>query len=374
MGNAPLLRAQSEPMQAVRERAVQTGALVLIAAILGAAALYWLSPVLIPFVLALFVWLGARPLIQWLERQLRLPRGLAVLAALGLAIATGVLLAALVSGSLVRLAQDAPQYQERSRALIERGLEAVPEALRAPLLEQFELRPLLERTAGRVAPLIIGSANAILGIVSQFFLVLVFVLFLLLGEDRRPAAGIRGEVERRIQRYLGVKSALSALTGILTWIALAALGVDLALVFGLLAFLLNFIPAIGSIVAVLLPLPMVAFMPEVSGFTVLLALGIPGAIQLVLGNVVEPKMLGESLGLHPVAVLLALIFWGTLWGIAGMLLAAPITAVACILMERSELTRPIAGLLAGRMPDSPDPVPAQSAEAAAAVEETNAHA
>ena len=93
-----------------------------------------------------------------------------------------------------------------------------------------------------------------------------------------------------------------------------------------------------------------------------LALAVPGAIQVVLGNIIEPKLLGDSLGLHPVAMMLTLIFWGTLWGIPGMLLAAPISSVGCILLERSELTRPLAELLAGRLPGSAVAPPAADTE------------
>ena len=286
---------------------------------------------------------------HFLEQRLRLPRGIAVLTTGGLAIVMLILLGSLVSSSIVRLSQNARQYQDRSRQLLERSVEMVPERLRDPLLEQLDLRVMLERTAGRVGSIIAGTTNAILGVLSQSFLVLVFVIFLLLGGGERPRSGLWREVEQRTQRYLLTKIALSAATGILVGTTLAILGVDLALVFGLLCFLLNFIPAVGSLIATALPIPVVAFMPEVSGLTILLAVAIPGAIQIGIGNFVEPRLMGDSLGLHPVALLLALIFWGTLWGVVGMLLAAPITSMAKILMERFPLTRPLAELMAGRL-------------------------
>ena len=102
---------------------------------------------------------------------------------------------------------------------------------------------------------------------------------------------------------------------------LSALGVDLALVFGLFAFLLNFIPNIGSVIATLLPLPVVMFNPEITPSTAALALTLPAAVQLTIGNFIEPKLMGTSLDLHPVSILMALVVWGTLWGIVGMLLA-----------------------------------------------------
>ena len=86
---------------------------------------------------------------------------------------------------------------------------------------------------------------------------------------------------------------------------------------------------------------------------VALAIILPGTVQMVVGNVIEPKLLGDSLELHPITVLLSLIFWGIIWGIPGMLLAAPITAVLKILLENIEITKPVATLLEGKLPKSP---------------------
>jgi AI-2 transport protein TqsA len=127
------------------------------------------------------------------------------------------------------------------------------------------------------------------------------------------------------------------------------LGIDLAMVFGLFAFLLHFIPSIGSIVATLLPLPVVLVNPAVSPTVAILAIVLPAAIHFVIGNFIDPKLMGQSLDLHPVSVLLALMVWGAVWGVIGMFLATPLTAIMKILFERSELTAPIADLMAGRL-------------------------
>ncbi|MHC4433691.1 MAG: AI-2E family transporter [Planctomycetota bacterium] len=118
--------------------------------------------------------------------------------------------------------------------------------------------------------------------------------------------------------------------------------------FGFLAFLLNFIPNIGSIIATLLPLPVAFIDPQLGIVSKVLALAIPGSIQFVIGNILQPKMMGESLDLHPVVVLLSLIFFGTIWGIIGMFLAVPITAVVMIFLQRFDYTRAIADLAAGK--------------------------
>ena len=148
------------------------------------------------------------------------------------------------------------------------------------------------------------------------------------------------------------KVVVSSVTGVLTWLTLMLLGVEMAVVFGLLAFLLNFIPSVGSIISTVLPLPVV-----IGGdYTLLvqvLAIALPGAVQFVVGNVLEPRMLGDSMSLHPVTILLALIFWGMIWGFAGTLLATPVTAIVRILLDKLPETRPLAELMAGRIPGDP---------------------
>jgi AI-2 transport protein TqsA len=182
-------------------------------------------------------------------------------------------------------------------------------------------------------------------------LVLILVAFLLRGGSTAPQTRdpIWREIEAKIERYLVTQVTISAATGTLVGLILYVLGVDLALVFGFLAFLLNFIPSVGSIIATLLPLPIILISPESSWTIAILALALPGTVQLLIGNVVGPAVMGESLDLHPIAILLALIFWGVLWGVVGMLLATPITAVLKIMLERYELTRPVARLMAGRL-------------------------
>ena len=104
----------------------------------------------------------------------------------------------------------------------------------------------------------------------------------------------------------------------------------------------------------LLPLPVILVDPEIGTATAVAAIAVPGLMQFAIGNLIEPRVMGASLDLHPVTVLLALIFWGTLWGIVGALLATPITAVLNLVLQRIEVTRPIASLLSGRIEPEPE--------------------
>jgi AI-2 transport protein TqsA len=332
------LPTQSIPL----ERRVQTTSLVLLTTIAVGIALYLLRPVV-------FFALALSPLVDFQMRYLRAPRPLAVVGTLALGLVVLGLLAALISASLGQLAANASGYQQQLDQLLRNVVTALP-------LERFGwseaelLEPLSTVPVGAVGGMLMGTTNAILDTLSQSVLVLIFMVYLLIGGAGSGADDTKtwGVIQSRVKRYLMTQAAISAATGVLVGTVLALLGIDLALVFGLFAFLLNFIPSVGSIIATLLPLPVVLFSPDVSAFTAVLAIAIPGSIQFTIGNIIAPKVMGDSFELHPVTVLLALILWGTIWGIVGMLLATPITAVMKILFERLEVTRPLAGALAGR--------------------------
>jgi len=330
-----------------REQRIQTICLLMLSMVAGAGAIYWLRPVLIPFVLAVFFSLGLSPLIDVQIRYMRVPRWLAVVATLALGFIILRLLTALVSASLIQLTANAETYQTQ---LGELTTQAAAILARFGIVPPTTLDPREFMPISSVRTALVGTTNAILAVLSRGALVMIFMIFLLIGSSRttEPATGVWAEVESRIKRFIVTKFLTSGATGVLVGTILFALGVDLAMVFGLLAFLLNFIPSVGSIVATLLPLPVVLMNPESTGTTIVLAIALPAAVQLVIGNGIEPYFMGNSLDLHPIAILMAMIMWGTLWGIVGMLLATPITAVIKILFEKMELTAPVAELLAGR--------------------------
>jgi AI-2 transport protein TqsA len=336
--------------QAQREQRIQTVCLLILAAVAIAVVLLWLRSVMIPFVLAVFIAFGLSPLIDVQIRYVRAPRPLAVLVTLVVGFVMLGLLGGMISTSVGQLAANAEAYQEQLRRLLGRMAAALPLEQFSPQLEAA-VASLTQRSLQIVGLMLAGTTNAILGILSQGLLVLLFLVFLLLGgtTQTQRREGVWNEIESRIEHYILTKILVSAATGLLVGAILMSLGIDLALVFGLFAFLLNFIPSVGSIIATLLPVPVVLVSPEVSGLTAVLAIALPALVQFSIGNVVEPKIMGESLDLHPVTIIIALMFWGALWGITGMLLATPITAVLKILFERLEVTAPVAELLAGRL-------------------------
>lgn len=318
----------------------RTAALLVLAVVAVGAALATLRVLMVPFVLALFLTYLIAPLIEELERR-GAPRWVAVgigfLAIAGITVVIGILVASAVR----ELLDQAELYEESLRDLVREAFSlAGVEMGRRTTLEALRELPLLDFVG--------AAAGTVLSFFSTLTMVILFTLFLLAGR-RQERRGIYAEIDDAVRRYVGAKFVVSAITGLIVGLILWLLGFQLATVFGVLAFLLNFIPYVGSVVSTLLPLPL-AFAQYDSWWQIVAVVVLPGVVQLLIGNVVEPIVQGGQLDLHPVTILLALGVWGTLWGVPGMFLAAPITAVMKIVFARFETTRPVADLFAGRLP------------------------
>ena len=329
---------------------IQTTCLIVLSTIAVAFSLYWLKPVLIPFVLALFLAIGLAPVVNLLVRHLRLPRMLGVLVTLILAILVLVLLGVAITGSLRGLADNADLYQARMQELLDQAIELLPlESLR--INREQLLQPFSQISGKAVRDLMLNTGGAVANLVSNGVLVLIFLCFIMFGRSSRSVSISNDwdEIESNVRRYIIVKSILSVATGFLVGLALWILDIELAVLFGLLAFLLNFIPSIGSILGVVLPIPVILVTPGISPATIILAIAIPGTVEFVIGNIIEPRLMGKRFDLHPIVIMMALIFWGMLWGVIGMFLATPLLVVARLLLQEHEMTRPIAELLSGRV-------------------------
>lgn len=327
---------------------MQTVCLAILAAIGVAFALWWLRPVLIPFVMALFLALALGMGVDLLAAHTRIPRRVA----LPLVLLLGVLglfgVGALVTISVSELAANREAYGAKIQHLVDQLLGLAPPALREALGSgSAQLREIPVATVGG---LLQAVTNTVFSLLSSSLIVLVFLFFLMLGADAfsRQERGTWGAIVRRVQSFLAGKIALSGVASVLVGATFLALGVPLAMVWALLTFLLTFIPAVGVTIALLLPMPVLWLAPDLSRGEFVAALAIPAAVHFV-ANLFEPKVVGDSLGLHPITIMMALVFWTMLWGPVGTLLAAPMTAVIAILLERFEGSRPIALLLAGRV-------------------------
>jgi AI-2 transport protein TqsA len=324
-----------------------TGSLVILAAVALAAVLHYTQGVMIPFVLAIFVFILVSPVLDFQVIRLRFPRPIAVATTFLVVIVIIAVVCLLVTVAIQKFIATAAPYSNDSADLARELFSRVSD-----WGIEMDYGKIVNDLVERLPSLLTTTLGKTFGLLSSAFLILVFVIFLLAGRNPHVASsGVYADIDQKIRRYIGTKVLISALTGVLVWGTLELFGLKLAVVFGITAFLLNFIPNIGSIISTLLPIP-VAVAQFQEPWTVVLVVGIPGVIQTVIGNIIEPKLMGEGLNLHPVTILLTLSFWGLLWGIAGMFLAAPMTAVLRIILMQFDTLRPIGKLLAGELPAS----------------------
>jgi AI-2 transport protein TqsA len=193
-------------------------------------------------------------------------------------------------------------------------------------------------------------------------MVLVYLIFLLLEEplfqnkikamypeehQYKKVNSLINKIDHSVSNYIAVKTLVSVLTGLLSFVALVLIGIEAPFFWAFLIFILNFIPSIGSLVATLFPT--VFALLQFGEFTpAILVLAIVGAIQLIVGNLLEPRVMGNAMNISPLVVFLTLMLWGMMWGIPGMLLSVPITVILILIMSEFRETRPIAILLSRR--------------------------
>ena len=327
---------------------LRTACLLILAGLAILAGMYLLAEVLVPFVLAIFLALLLNPLIDAQVRRLRWPR----LVAVGATFLVGVLVLTAIVTALVPAVLSTVERLPGDWGLARAGgwiVEHLPDSWDIDQRERLA-NQITTTLPGRLSAWLLPAGGEAVRLLGSASLVLVFLLFLLAGRGDRPVPreSMRGQVEQRIQGYLAITFLISAATGLLVGLTLWLLGVRLAWLFGALAFVLNFIPTVGSAVATLLPMPLVLFDPALPTWVKVAAFVVPSAIQFSLGNVLAPKLLGDRLQLSPVAVMLGLILFGAIWGLAGMVLSTPLLATLKIAFERVPLLTPIADALAGR--------------------------
>jgi AI-2 transport protein TqsA len=287
------------------------------------------------------------PTLDLLVLRFRFPQPLAFALSFLLVLVITVLLFLTLWEAVRRVAATAASYSnslvsmaDRLFARInERGIRIEPDFLTGDLKET-------------VSGIVTNLAERSLDAISTFSLVLIFLFFLMAGRDPRAVReGVYASIDRDVRRYLVMKTLLSAVMGVTEGGLLWLFGVELAVVFGLLAFFLDFIPSIGSVIATLLPLPLVIAQFPDSIWHVGLIIALLIAIQVVQGNLIEPKVLGSSMHLHPIVVLLAIGFWGLVWGIVGAFMAVPLTSIIRLVSLKIDTLRPLGRLLGGRIPD-----------------------
>lgn len=352
----------------MRDNKVVIALLAVIATFIVGVILYLLKSVLLPLVVAVFLSYLFKPLIIMLKKR-RIPMAVSLIAVL---LTIGVVLFGLtmiIYSSVDAFVAEAPKYQSRVNELAA-GIQGTA----TDLAERYDLpTDQLDWTTMLNVSSITGILGAGLGstfaLLGNVFLVLVYMFFILassgdLVEKIRHAfkkghsdkiAGVVTNIDKQVRQYLLTKTIISLISGLTTTIILWIFGVDFALFWGFLTFVLNFIPNVGSIISEVFPV-LLAFLQFDSIITPLVIFALLIGIDTVMGNVVEPKMMASSLNISPLVVLVALIFWGWLWGITGMIIAVPMTVIIKIVFENVEELAPLAKLMGGSVKQTPSPV------------------
>lgn len=308
------------------------------------------APILVPFLLAVFIAIVLAPVISGLQRWRIPPVASLVIVILGLVL-IGLLLAALVGSSFDEFSRSLPLYKARLHALMSDSLTwlsghgvAISRQVAMDYLDPAQAMGLVTRILGGLS-----------GVLTNGLLILLTVAFILaeasgLPEKLRAAFGEpetslahAAAVADNINRYMVIKTVFSLLTGVMIAVWLWAMGLDFWLLWGVLAFLLNFVPNIGSIIAAVPAVLLALIQLSVTG-AALAACGFL-AVNVLIGTFLEPRFMGRGLGLSTLVVFLSLIFWGWVLGPVGMLLSVPLTITAKIILASNDRTRWLAVML-----------------------------
>ena len=341
---------------------------ILIGTLVLGIILLHLKVVLIPLAVALLLSIVFRPIVRFLKER-RVPDFLS-LAIVAVALMLAIMLPGyLVYASAMSLTRNLDTYVPRIESLIS-GIEEAAVQLAARInvdLAEVDFSQIIDVSS--IASVVTGTVGETVALVANVFLVLLFMLFMLAGASQLEgkirkaypeamAARINQAIDRisrQVRRYLVAKALISAGTGVIVTLALWLLGVDFPVFWGFLAFVLNFIPTVGDLVSTLLPTLLALLQFETLVIPVLCCLSLV-LIQAVMGNVLQPRIVGSSLNLSPAVVLVSLIFWAWFWGIPGMILAIPLTATVRIVFENIEGLRPLATLMGAEAGGKPAPV------------------
>jgi len=313
---------------------------------------------ILPLILSVFIYFILDPLICFFEKK-RIPTGISIFLTFLISLSLFSLLGMMINESIDAFSESFPVYETRINTLIlqiQTTFKIPDNFLSGDWKNDPYLKDIMENFS------ITGIIKSVLGSISKFFskftLVMMFLVFILIGRnqfEKKINAAYNKSISSRltkiihnihesIRSYIGMQTLISLITAIIVMLILFFFGMDFIVVWGLLTFLLNFIPTVGSIIAVIFPVTF-AFLQFEDMWLVFWIAAILAIVQFVIGNLISPKVVGKSVNLSPLVVLFSLLFWGWLWGAVGMFLAVPLTVVVKIIFENIESLRPISVLM-----------------------------
>lgn len=321
--------------------------LTIVAAGVVTAFLVYTKSLLIPLVISVFLYTILVQMTLYMKQKFSFPSWLAMTVSI-------LLCAAFFAGVILFTVNSVGTFLKGAEVYRQNLIDTITDITTRLQQHGITLDQKFIETYLRELPLFNWLKNfggKLFGLLSNTTLIILFMTFFLFGSKKTPPItnpAIK-EMLSNVSVYLSVKLIASLATGLVAAAILFGFQVKLAALFALFVFLLNFIPSVGSIVAVLLPIP-VLFLQFGVGPQFFLVIGLLGATEFTIGNLLEPRFLGEGMDLHPAAVVASLIFWTLVWGVPGAFLSVPITASIKIVLSKIKHTRPVAEFLAGRLP------------------------
>lgn len=327
--------------------------IILAGAVFG---LIYFRSLLEPIVLALLVWYLIRTTRKYIAkfsiRGKALPHWLQRVIAFVITLSFIYGIYQIISVNISLIAQNSDAYDDNLRLFLDQMHE---------FTKKYDFLPNVEEAIERIdyqsmLSSLFGSLSVALG---NFTLVIIYLIFFLIEENyldkkiqnmfvkegsRKNVVEIVNRISRAVNKYFTVKTEVSLITGVVSYILLLILGVDFPVLWAFIIFVLNYIPYIGSLVATLLP-AIFSIFQFASFWPFIYVLATIELVQIFIGNYVEPKLMGRTLNLSPLVVVIALSFWGSIWGILGMILSVPLISILVIISAQFPSTRGIAILL-----------------------------
>ncbi|MEK7264537.1 MAG: AI-2E family transporter [Pseudomonadota bacterium] len=290
-----------------------------------------------------------------------MPNWLCYIFAFAFIISIFLLFIEIIRDNVEALLSAAPLYEERLRQVTQEGLRRLNEAAALPEGVLGGVDQLRSAALSMIRPVLSGFGSAVRTITANSVTIFLYTVFMLLergrifkkinilsedGEGRRAVNETIADIASLVRQYITVKTVANLITAAVSYFIMEFVGVDFAGFWALLIFAFNFIPIIGAVSAITLPVILSLVQPEGGGVQMAgLALILLVGAEQTMSSAIEPRLLGKSLNLSPLVILFSLAVWGTLWGFAGMLLAVPITVTIMIILTQFQSTRPIAVLL-----------------------------
>lgn len=306
--------------------------------------------IIVPFLLSAFIAVICAVPLYWLKRK-GISTGIAVLMVLFGILLIVLLIVVLIGTSVQDFSNALPAYQAR----LQGEIAQIFNWLRGKGVNINDKGLLKLINPGTAMQVFAGTLDSFRKVLTNGFMIILTVIFILLEvsgfpDKLRNAVGDRGassegldKIALSIKRYIAIKTLTSLATGVFVAVCLVIIGVDYPALWGLVAFLLNYIPSIGSIIAAV-PAVILSFIQLGLGRT-LFVIGAYLLVNTIIGSIIEPRVMGRRVGLSTLVVFLSLVFWGWVLGPIGMLLSVPLTMIVKISLEQSEDTRWIAVLL-----------------------------